>query len=419
MRLANPSTCGAKKLNANSTNAISAGKLPRRAVQFGAASPAGPLHRRAAASITTAATATIEAPATTAAAQPVPGAGAATTTLRFAIQCPCAFGESMAVVGSAPALGAWSPAGALQLTWNDGHVWSGAVEVARGERVEFKFLRATPHGPPAWEPAENRHADVPAGAAAELVVEAAGWGLPEVTLVGAAPPPAASAPPPAALAAVDGAAAAAAAEAAAAAAALKQEVSKLKDGSSAALSSLGDLSKQISTSFKDLAAGKVAAEEVEEKLIGAVYGVQQKLGGLLGVKVPAPPKPAAKPKPAAAAAVPATPAAPAASSKSAAAPAPPATSAPVRLPRQSSRGTTSSANGAAAAAAPNGAATSDGGSPTRGLTRSSSGRRSSRRTSMSIDANMALDEYLGSGHVQVRVGVGWVGLSGGWLVVGG
>lgn len=48
------------------------------------------------------------------------------------------FGQSLKLVGSHPALGAWDEARGLGMTWDDGHRWSGEVPMPVGTAVEFK-----------------------------------------------------------------------------------------------------------------------------------------------------------------------------------------------------------------------------------------------------------------------------------------
>lgn len=48
------------------------------------------------------------------------------------------FGQSLKLVGSHPALGAWDETRGLPMTWGDGHVWTGEVPLPIGTAVEFK-----------------------------------------------------------------------------------------------------------------------------------------------------------------------------------------------------------------------------------------------------------------------------------------
>lgn len=77
-------------------------------------------------------------------------------TVTFALHASLNFGASLAVVGSAASLGAWSPENAAALTWTEGDVWVGSVAVApSGEATEFKFLVVSKHET-VWEEGENR-----------------------------------------------------------------------------------------------------------------------------------------------------------------------------------------------------------------------------------------------------------------------
>ncbi len=67
-------------------------------------------------------------------------AAAASTTFTVPAQ-PLAFGEHLALVGSAPELGVWEPQSGLKLEWADGDNWSAQAELAPGA-VEFKVLNA-------------------------------------------------------------------------------------------------------------------------------------------------------------------------------------------------------------------------------------------------------------------------------------
>ena len=51
------------------------------------------------------------------------------------------FGESFVLAGSAPALGGWDLAGAVEMKWGDGHEWSAEVELPSGCGVEWKVLK--------------------------------------------------------------------------------------------------------------------------------------------------------------------------------------------------------------------------------------------------------------------------------------
>jgi hypothetical protein len=88
-------------------------------------------------------------------AAPVGGPVRCTAALvTFSVKRRVAFGQHLRVVGSAPELGAWDPAQAPALSWNDGHVWTGSVELA-GDAA-FKFVVYGGDGEPLWEEGDDR-----------------------------------------------------------------------------------------------------------------------------------------------------------------------------------------------------------------------------------------------------------------------
>ena len=69
--------------------------------------------------------------------------------------CQAQWGEKLKVVGSCPALGGWDVAAAPDLHWTDGHVWTQAVEVPAGAKIEYKVGQEAADWPtqacmPAW-----------------------------------------------------------------------------------------------------------------------------------------------------------------------------------------------------------------------------------------------------------------------------
>jgi phosphoglucan,water dikinase len=84
------------------------------------------------------------------------------------------FGESCALVGDLPALGAWDAAAALPMEWTEGDVWTAEVALPPGAELEFKCLQRGGDGGAKWESGANHRAEVPADAGAlEVAVE---WG---------------------------------------------------------------------------------------------------------------------------------------------------------------------------------------------------------------------------------------------------
>jgi hypothetical protein len=68
------------------------------------------------------------------------------------------FGESLAVVSNA---NAWEPSTAAQLSWSEGDIWQGQVEVDGIETLEFKLVKVGGDGAVIeWEEGENKQVDV-------------------------------------------------------------------------------------------------------------------------------------------------------------------------------------------------------------------------------------------------------------------
>lgn len=57
-----------------------------------------------------------------------------TRVTRVAIKVPArlAYGQSIALAGSHQKLGSWDASSALALTWSDGHIWTGEVDMPSG-----------------------------------------------------------------------------------------------------------------------------------------------------------------------------------------------------------------------------------------------------------------------------------------------
>ncbi len=72
--------------------------------------------------------------------------------------CPLNFGESLAVVSNA---NAWEPSTAAQLSWSEGDIWQGQVEVDGIETLEFKLVKVGGDGAVIeWEEGDNKQVDV-------------------------------------------------------------------------------------------------------------------------------------------------------------------------------------------------------------------------------------------------------------------
>ena len=73
------------------------------------------------------------------------------------------FGQTLKVVGSDAALGAWEePNSTATLEWQEGNNWKGVFELQGQQQVEFKLLRIAGEEVVAWEEGENRKVDLPA-----------------------------------------------------------------------------------------------------------------------------------------------------------------------------------------------------------------------------------------------------------------
>lgn len=80
--------------------------------------------------------------------------------LSVRVRKACGYGNGVRAVGSHPALGDWNPSAGATLTWSEGDVFRGEVDiaVAAGENVAFKFVmvdEATGE-PLEWEACEDR-----------------------------------------------------------------------------------------------------------------------------------------------------------------------------------------------------------------------------------------------------------------------
>ncbi|PRW58670.1 carbohydrate-binding module family 20 isoform A [Chlorella sorokiniana] len=87
------------------------------------------------------------------------------------------FGQSLKLVGSHPALGAWKEDMGLRMTWGDGHKWTTSVSLPAGTALEFKAVKII-EGPDArseWEDGANHVLLVPSSGFNELFVKVE-WG---------------------------------------------------------------------------------------------------------------------------------------------------------------------------------------------------------------------------------------------------
>ena len=83
------------------------------------------------------------------------------------------WGQCLRLVGSAPALGAWSLAGGLDLAWSEGDEWTGSVPLPAGALVEYKYVLVGADGRAlAWQRGNNAVLAVSAGGGGDAGHEA-------------------------------------------------------------------------------------------------------------------------------------------------------------------------------------------------------------------------------------------------------
>lgn len=75
----------------------------------------------------------------------------------FWLKYQAEFGQRICVVGNCVGLGMWQHKAAPELQWNDGHMWSVAVEVPAGQVLEYKYVVMQPDGLTAlhWQSGNN------------------------------------------------------------------------------------------------------------------------------------------------------------------------------------------------------------------------------------------------------------------------
>eukprot|EP00191_Tetraselmis_sp_GSL018_P020771 CAMPEP_0177592142 /NCGR_PEP_ID=MMETSP0419_2-20121207/8393_1 /TAXON_ID=582737 /ORGANISM="Tetraselmis sp., Strain GSL018" /LENGTH=365 /DNA_ID=CAMNT_0019082971 /DNA_START=227 /DNA_END=1321 /DNA_ORIENTATION=- len=67
------------------------------------------------------------------------------------------YGSNLYVVGNTEALGAWNTSRAQPLTWSEGDVWQGVVEICKGDQIEYKYLIRSKDGlQEEWQPGVNQ-----------------------------------------------------------------------------------------------------------------------------------------------------------------------------------------------------------------------------------------------------------------------
>ncbi len=68
-----------------------------------------------------------------------------------------AFGESLKVVGSNEAVGAWDITSAPDMSWTDGNVWALDLDLPEQSDFEYKIVHVHYNGT-SWESCQNRQA---------------------------------------------------------------------------------------------------------------------------------------------------------------------------------------------------------------------------------------------------------------------
>jgi alpha-amylase len=87
---------------------------------------------------------------------PVEGEGDAS----FAVTATTAWGQSVSVVGSIPALGSWAPANGVVLSAATYPVWTANLDLPAGTTFEYKYVKRDGSGNVVWESGGNRTATV-------------------------------------------------------------------------------------------------------------------------------------------------------------------------------------------------------------------------------------------------------------------
>lgn len=95
----------------------------------------------------------------------------------FSVQQEVSYGDSIKVVGNHSSLGEWNADGGANLTWSEGNIWRGQIDVASNARLEFKIVKSTGYGEQHWEQCDNRTLELDSDDSVDVVME---WGCLEV-----------------------------------------------------------------------------------------------------------------------------------------------------------------------------------------------------------------------------------------------
>ncbi|SMF26603.1 alpha-amylase [Cellulosimicrobium cellulans J34] len=88
------------------------------------------------------------------------GPGGVQGDASFSVTATTTWGQEVYVVGSVPALGAWSPAHGVPLSSATYPVWTASVDLPAGTTFEYKYVRRDGAGNVVWESGGNRTATV-------------------------------------------------------------------------------------------------------------------------------------------------------------------------------------------------------------------------------------------------------------------
>uniref|UniRef100_A0A061QPX2 Starch-binding domain-like protein n=1 Tax=Tetraselmis sp. GSL018 TaxID=582737 RepID=A0A061QPX2_9CHLO len=88
-----------------------------------------------------------------------------TVKVLFHLPYRCSFGQSLALVGSPEPLGSWDVSKCVQMTWSEGDIWRGEIELDPGSfanHLEYKYVVRNHDGTViTWKPGENIRLEIP------------------------------------------------------------------------------------------------------------------------------------------------------------------------------------------------------------------------------------------------------------------
>jgi hypothetical protein len=76
--------------------------------------------------------------------------------VKFSMRKKVEWGDKLCVVGNHNTLGSWKLDKARELSWNEGDVWTGEIELPDNTDIEFKVVTVKGIGSPEWENGNNR-----------------------------------------------------------------------------------------------------------------------------------------------------------------------------------------------------------------------------------------------------------------------